>query len=179
MLIGCGLVGATVGRLLRLPAAFMMGPMIDERHRSLAGLTNSKPPGELVAAAQVVVGAGIGCRFVGAAIDKLHKEMRLDRRGVDHDRLAVLFAKVAVALTGLNLDATVLSYAPGGFAEMSLIGWRSASRSRWWRPTSVPPVPDRAHEPVHLPLVAATRADKPSSCPASSLGPRHSVALIS
>jgi uncharacterized membrane protein AbrB (regulator of aidB expression) len=35
---------------------------------------------------------------------------------------AVAFAKITVALTGLNLDATVLSYAPGGFAEMSLIG---------------------------------------------------------
>jgi len=35
---------------------------------------------------------------------------------------AVIFAKFTVALTGLNLDATVLSYAPGGFAEMSLIG---------------------------------------------------------
>ena len=31
-------------------------------------------------------------------------------------------AKITVAITGLNLDATVLSYAPGGFAEMSLIG---------------------------------------------------------
>ena len=29
---------------------------------------------------------------------------------------------ITVKLTGLNLDATVLSYAPGGFAEMSLIG---------------------------------------------------------
>jgi uncharacterized membrane protein AbrB (regulator of aidB expression) len=36
--------------------------------------------------------------------------------------VAVLFAKLSVAITGLNLDATVLSYAPGGFAEMSLIG---------------------------------------------------------
>ena len=27
-----------------------------------------------------------------------------------------------MALTGLNLDAVVLTYAPGGFAEMSLIG---------------------------------------------------------
>jgi uncharacterized membrane protein AbrB (regulator of aidB expression) len=35
---------------------------------------------------------------------------------------AVGFAEITHALTGLNLDATVLSYAPGGFAEMSLIG---------------------------------------------------------
>jgi membrane AbrB-like protein len=123
VLIGCGLVGATVGRLLRLPAAFMMGPMIISAIAHLGGLTSSKPPGELVAAAQVVVGAGIGCRFVGAAIDKLHKEMAASiGAALILIGCAVVFAKISVAITGLNLDATVLSYAPGGFAEMSLIG---------------------------------------------------------
>jgi len=37
VLIGCGLIGAVVGRLLRLPASFMMGPMLDERHRPSRG----------------------------------------------------------------------------------------------------------------------------------------------
>jgi len=123
ILIGCGVVGAAIARLLRLPAAFMMGPMIVSAIVHLAGFTNSKPPGELVAAAQVVVGAGIGCRFVGAAIDKLHKEMAASiGAALIMILIAVAFAKVSVAITGLNLDATVLSYAPGGFAEMSLIG---------------------------------------------------------
>ncbi len=123
VLIACGLIGAAVGRLLRLPAAFMMGPMIMSAIAHLSGLTGSKPPGELVAAAQVVVGAGIGCRFVGAAIDKLHKEMAASiGAALILIGCAVVFAKISVAITGLNLDATVLSYAPGGFAEMSLIG---------------------------------------------------------
>ena len=123
VLIGCGIVGATLGRLLRLPASFMMGPMIISAIAHLGGLTNSKPPGELVAAAQVVVGCGIGCRFVGAAIDKLHKEMAASiGAALIMIGCAVVFAKIGVAITGLNLDATVLSYAPGGFAEMSLIG---------------------------------------------------------
>jgi len=123
ILIACGLVGATVARTLRLPAAFMMGPMVCSAIAHLGGFTASKPPGELVAAAQVVVGAGIGCRFVGAAIDKLHKEMAASvGAAVIMIGVAVAFAKVSVAITGLNLDAVVLSYAPGGFAEMSLIG---------------------------------------------------------
>src|SRR4029450_474885 len=66
VLIGCGVIGAAVGRLLRLPASFMMGPMLRGAMPHLTGLTTSKPPGELVAAAQIVVGCGIGCRFVGA-----------------------------------------------------------------------------------------------------------------
>jgi membrane AbrB-like protein len=123
ILIACGIAGAAVARLLRLPAAFMMGPMFLSAAVHLGGFTASRPPGELVAAAQVVVGAGIGCRFVGAAIDKLHKEMAASiGAAVIMIIVAVVFAKISVAITGLNLDATVLSYAPGGFAEMSLIG---------------------------------------------------------
>jgi membrane AbrB-like protein len=123
VLIGCGVIGAVVGRLLRLPASFMIGPMLMSAIAHLAGLTNSKPPGELVAAAQIVMGAGIGCRFVGAALDQLHKELGASiGAAVILIGCAVIFAKFTVAITGLNLDATVLSYAPGGFAEMSLIG---------------------------------------------------------
>jgi len=123
VLVACGVIGAVVGRLLRLPAAFMMGPMLMSAIAHLAGFTDSKPPGELVAAAQIVVGAGIGCRFVGAALHQLHREIATS---IGAAALligcAVAFAEITVMLTGLNLDATVLSYAPGGFAEMSLIG---------------------------------------------------------
>ena len=123
ILIVCGIVGAVLGRLLQLPASFMVGPMIVSAAAHLGGLTDSKPPGELVAAAQIIVGAGIGCRFVGALLGELGREM-LASIGAAFLLIgcAVAFAKITVALTGLNLDATVLSYAPGGFAEMSLIG---------------------------------------------------------
>ncbi|HZX85276.1 MAG TPA: AbrB family transcriptional regulator [Reyranella sp.] len=123
VLIACGIIGAVVGRLLRLPASFMMGPMLMSAIAHLAGFTNSKPPGELVAAAQVVVGCAIGCRFVDAAIDQLHREIGASiGAAILLIGCAVAFAEITHALTGLNLDATVLSYAPGGFAEMSLIG---------------------------------------------------------
>lgn len=123
ILIACGLIGAALGRLLRLPAPFMMGPLIVSAIAHLAGLTGSQPPGELVAAAQVVVGCGIGCRFVGAALGQLHREVAASiGAAAILIACAVGFAEITHALTGLSLDATVLSYAPGGFAEMSLIG---------------------------------------------------------
>ena len=123
ILIACGIAGAVMGRLLRLPASFMMGPMILSAAAHLAGITDSKPPGELVAAAQIVVGTGIGCRFVGALLNELAREMVASiGAALILIGCAVFFAKITVAITGLNLDATVLSYAPGGFAEMSLIG---------------------------------------------------------
>jgi len=122
ILVACGAVGIVVGRVLRLPAAFMMGPMIVSGIAHLAGFTDSKPPAVLVAAAQVVVGAGIGCRFVGAILSELRREMAASvGAALILIGAAVAFAWVTRALTGLDINATVLSYAPGGFAEMSLI----------------------------------------------------------
>src|SRR5262249_59729082 len=102
--------------LLRLPASFMMGPMIMSAIAHLAGFTNSKPPGELVAAAQIVMGAGIGCRFVGAALDQLHKEVGASvGAAVLLIGCAVVFAELTVGRTGLHPDATGPSSAPAGF----------------------------------------------------------------
>ncbi len=120
ILIACGLIGAVVGRLLRLPAAFMMGPSCVSAIAHLAGFTDSKPPGELVAAAQVVVGCGIGCRFVGTAIDQLHKEIGVSVGAARiADRLRRGLRRDHPCADGLSIDATVLSYAPGGFAELT------------------------------------------------------------
>ena len=87
------------------------------------GWTDSRPPGMLVALAQIVVGCGIGCRFVGA-------ELRQVARDIGYGLvlalilivLAVIFAVIAHYALGMRSDALVLCYAPGGFAEMSLIG---------------------------------------------------------
>src|SRR4029434_447348 len=100
-----------------------MGRMRGRALARLSGFTDSKPPGELVAAAQVVVGCGIGCRFVGTALNQLHKEIGASiGAAVLLIGCAVAFAEITHAMTGLSIDATVLSYAPGGCAEMSLIG---------------------------------------------------------
>ncbi len=137
----------------------MMGPMLVSAIAHLAGFTDSKPPGELVAAAQVVVGCGIGCRFVGTALDQLHKEIGVSvGAAVLLIGCAVAFAEITHALTGLSIDATVLSYAPGGFAEMSLIGLAPRRRGGdGGDPSSVPPVPDHPDQPVHLALRAHAR----------------------
>jgi hypothetical protein len=63
-----------------------------------------------------------------------------------------------VAITGLSLDATVLSYAPGGFAEMSLIGLALGIEIAMVATApSLPPVPDPDDQPAGLQAVAAPR----------------------
>lgn len=115
-------IGYPVARLLRVPAAQIVGPMLLSAAIHLAGLTEGKPPGLLVAAAQVVVGASLGCRFTGL------EARRLGRDGLMAVALTAAMLAVTTAAawlvngaTGLGMAALILAFAPGGLAEMTLI----------------------------------------------------------
>lgn len=123
MILGlCALFGAVGARALRIPAAFLVGPMVLSAVVHLGGLTASKPPDPLVAAAQVVLGATVGCRFAGMRL------MYVVRTAAHAAVSAVMmlgatiaFALALAPLTGYPIAALVLAFAPGGLAEMSLI----------------------------------------------------------
>jgi len=118
----CGIAGFFTARVARLPAAAVLGPMIFSATLHLSGMTTAKPPSELIAAAQVVVGTTIGCRFAGV---KLAMVARTILASFGSTVILVLssliFAVLLQPLTGLPTIALFLAYAPGGVAEMSLI----------------------------------------------------------
>ncbi|HYD31972.1 MAG TPA: AbrB family transcriptional regulator, partial [Azospirillaceae bacterium] len=121
LLAACA-IGAPIAQRLHVPAAFLLGPMVLSAAIHLAGLTEGRPPGVLVAVAQVVVGASIGARFTGVPWH------RIARTAVVAAGLTALVLGVTVlaalalhALTGIGIPALILAYAPGGLAEMSLI----------------------------------------------------------
>jgi membrane AbrB-like protein len=122
VLAACGLAGFLGARALRLPAAAVVGPMVLSAAVHLAGWTAAKPPVELVAAAQVVVGSAVGCRFAGVALGLIGRTVVL--AGGSTFILVAVAVGFALALhgaTGLPVPTLVLAYAPGGLAEMSLI----------------------------------------------------------
>ncbi len=122
VLTACGVTGFFAAKAIKMPAAAIVGPMILSAIVHLAGWSQARPPFELVAAAQVVIGTAIGCRFAGTTL-------RMIRRAVAASlgSTAILLginAAFAVALhNALDLPAAalMLAYAPGGLAEMSLI----------------------------------------------------------
>ena len=122
ILAACGLGGFLGARALRLPAAPVLGPMVLSAAVHLAGLTEAKPPSELVAAAQVVVGSAVGCRFAGVSLGLIGRTAALAGGStLILVALAVGFALLLHGATGLPIPTLVLAYAPGGLAEMSLI----------------------------------------------------------
>jgi hypothetical protein len=118
----CGIAGFILARLARLPAAAILGPMLFSAALHMSGVTDAKPPVELVAAAQVVVGTTIGCRFAGV---KLALVLRTILASFGSTVILVvsslLFAMLLHPLTGLPTIGIFLAFAPGGVAEMSLI----------------------------------------------------------
>jgi hypothetical protein len=122
VLAGTGMIGYGLAWAARLPAASLMGPLAASAALHLSSLSTAHPPAEPVIAAQVVLGAGIGCRFRGLDRKALAATMRLSL-GSTAITVAVL-AGLAVALAAwsdLGLATLVLAFIPGGIAEMSLM----------------------------------------------------------
>lgn len=118
----CGVIGFIAAQRARLPAADFVGPLALSAAVHLAGLTESRPPTELVDAAQLVVGTSIGARFAGIRIAEVLRAMMLAIGGTALLLLVTAaFATGLHSLTGLRESALLLAFSPGGVAEMSLV----------------------------------------------------------
>ena len=115
--------GALLGRLLHLPARYLMGPMLLCAVLNLSGVLHDlAPPTLLVWGAQVVIGTVIGCRFIGVDWRHVIGVVALTAGSI----LAFLCLAFGVALLlqavmDIPLAQGVLAFAPGGVAEMSLV----------------------------------------------------------
>ena len=89
----------------------------------LAGLSDARPPLDVVNSAQVVIGVSIGCRFVGVNVRDVSRQILT---GIGYAVLLVtagaVFALVTQQFTGLSFWSLWLAFAPGGLAEMVLMG---------------------------------------------------------
>lgn len=122
ILAASGALGAAAAIALRLPAAPLLGAMAVSAAVHLAGVTDSRPPGELVAVAQVVVGSAVGSRFAGVRFALIARAARhaVVAAALMLGAAAAIGAAVA-AITGIPGTTLLLAYAPGGLAEMSLV----------------------------------------------------------
>ncbi len=118
----CALVGWPVGKLLRVPAPMLVGPMLISAAVHLAGLSQAQPPLLIVNLAQWVLGTVIGCRFIGVARKEIGRVMAFSVGSTAiMIAVTVAFAVLLEYLTGQNPATIMLAYAPGGLAEMSLV----------------------------------------------------------
>jgi membrane AbrB-like protein len=122
ILVGCGVFGWPIAKFCRLPAASLVGPMILSAIAHLTGMTHLQPPPVPVAAAQVVLGAAVGCRFAGVSLSMIGRVAKLALCTTAMLLLlAIVFMYIFSDLIGVEPSAMILVLSPGGLAEMSLI----------------------------------------------------------
>ena len=127
ILAACAIVGAPLARRLKVPAAFLLGPMALSAAVHLTGATGSSPPTLLVSAAQVAIGTTLGCRFSGTPLGLIGRTLRhAAAAAVLLIAITVGFAVVVDRFVDLPLAALILAYAPGGLPEMSLLAFALA-----------------------------------------------------
>ncbi len=122
LLVAAGAVGWPVAALLRLPAPALLGPMVLSAAIHSAGFTDSRPPALLIIAAQLVIGASVGARFVGVDL-RTFARVPVIAAGATAIliALAVVFTFLFANLIDVDYAALNLALAPGGLAEMTLI----------------------------------------------------------
>lgn len=124
VLSACGVVGPLLAKLLRLPAPMMIGALLASAAAHLSGFTAARPPSELIAAVQVVIGAHIGTAFAGSERYELLRTFALSAGlMLVIIGLAVAFALGLDAITGFGVLALLLALVPGGIAEMGILAF--------------------------------------------------------
>lgn len=114
--------GIVVGLRLRLPAGILIGPLFLSALLQAVGVLDVHGPTWLLYLAQLVVGVGLGASFAGIKRSLLVRAFGLCALSVAaFMTLGISFASVLHRITGLDLQALIISFAPGGVTEMSLI----------------------------------------------------------
>ncbi|MGN8159082.1 AbrB family transcriptional regulator [Salinisphaera sp. RV14] len=122
ILVGVGAIGAAASKVLRLPGAIMLGPLMAMGVVQVSGLATVHVPNAPILIAEVVLGSSIGAQFAGASFAEVRRGLLLSLAST----LAMLvisagFAFSLHALTGLDLEALFLAFSPGGMSGISLI----------------------------------------------------------
>jgi len=121
-LAAAGGVGFLVARLFKLPAAAMTGAMAASTALYLGGVVTYRPPDALLWLALWILGSAIGSRFSTVTAETF---FRVSKHAVAATSLIIavsaLFALAASWLTDTPYLTALLSFTPGGVAEMCLI----------------------------------------------------------
>jgi uncharacterized protein len=122
VMVVTALLGWKIGVRLRLFGASILGPMILATGLSLLGVLDQRPPAEALLAAQFFIGMGIGTKFRGVTLAELRRSVLAGATfTLILGGLSVIFTLAAIHFARVPVLEAVLSFAPGGQAEMTLL----------------------------------------------------------
>lgn len=115
-------VGLWIGKATRLPAAPLLGPLVLTAILQSSGAIDLGGPTALLNLAQLIVGASLGAQFAKTTPRRLLSALALGFVSVMVTlTIASGFAIVLGQLLSMSFQTLLISFAPGGVTEMSLI----------------------------------------------------------
>jgi len=122
LMVFCGLVGWFIAKRLGMFGATILGPLLLAALLSLAGILQHRPPAEAIWAAQFFIGMGVGCKYADVTMAEVRQDVTAGLGFcVILLVLTVIFAET-IHLAGLAPPMeTILAFAPGGQAELTVL----------------------------------------------------------
>jgi uncharacterized protein len=115
-------LGIWLGLRLKLPAGHLIGPLILTATLQALGVIDLNGPAILVNLAQLVVGTALGANFARSTLARLLAAVSLGAVSVGTTlALASGFALLLEQVVPMSFGALLISFAPGGVTEMSLV----------------------------------------------------------
>lgn len=118
----CGVVGWQVAKAVGMFGASILGPMLLAAAFALLGLLQHRPPAEAIWMAQFFIGMTVGTKYAGVTIPEIRRDVTAAIGFcVILIVLSLAFAET-IHLMGLAPPLeTLLAFAPGGQAEMTVL----------------------------------------------------------
>lgn len=122
LMVFCGLVGWRFAKRVGMFGATILGPLLLAAALALIGVLQHRPPAEAIWAAQFFIGMGVGCKYAGVTMAEVRRDVTA---GLGFCVLllilTVIFAE-AIHVAGLApARETILAFAPGGQAELTVL----------------------------------------------------------
>lgn len=122
LMVFCGLVGWQVAKKLGMFGASILGPLLLAAALALTGVLQHRPPAEAIWAAQFFIGMGVGCKYAGVTAQEVRRDVTA---GLGFCVILLLLTVVFVEVIHLADLAppleTILAFAPGGQAELTVL----------------------------------------------------------
>ncbi len=118
----CAGFGWFIAKRIGLFGASILGPLILTAIVTLLGGLHNRPPAEAIWAAQFFIGMGIGCKYAGITMQEVRRDL-VAALGfcVILIILTLIFVEVIYGLGLAPAMETLLSFAPGGQAELTVL----------------------------------------------------------
>lgn len=122
LMVFCGLAGWRLAKRVGMFGATILGPLLLAAALALTGVLQHRPPAEAIWSAQFFIGMSVGCKYAGVTMAEVRRDVTA---GLGFCVLllilTVIFAE-AIHLAGLApVRETILAFAPGGQAELTVL----------------------------------------------------------